>query len=63
MNTNTLKNRIGQLGGVTQAAKTLGVSRQIIYIWLKNGVSKYGVLLIQKALKEKRSRGTGSGSV
>lgn len=54
MNTATLKARITQLGGATKAAETLGVSRQCIYLWLKRGVSKYGILLIQKAMKEKK---------
>ena len=56
MNIATFKNRIGQLGGVTQAATTLGVTRQCIYLWLRRGPSKYGVLLVEKALKDKRSR-------
>ena len=56
MNNNTLKRRISELGGVTIAAKELGVSRQCLYLWMKRGVSRYGILLIQKAIKEKRSR-------
>jgi hypothetical protein len=47
---------LGELGGITVAAGTLGVSRQCIYLWLKRGVSKYGILLIDKAIKDKRSR-------
>lgn len=56
MNNATLKRSIGMLGGITEASKTLGVTRQCLYLWLRRGVSKYGVLLIEKALKEKRSR-------
>lgn len=56
MNNATLKRRISELGGVTVASKELGVSRQCLYLWLKRGVSKYGILLIEKAIKDKRSR-------
>ncbi len=56
MNNRTLKRYLGELGGITVAAGTLGVSRQCIYLWLKRGVSKYGILLIDKAIKDKRSR-------
>ena len=56
MNNATLKKNISRLGGVTQAAAELGVTRQCVYLWLKRGVSRYGVMLIEKALKEMRSR-------
>ena len=56
MNNATLKKRITELGGITVAAKELGVTRQCLYLWLKRGISKYGILLIDKAIKDKRSR-------
>ena len=56
VNNATLKRRISELGGVTVAAKELGVTRQCLYLWLKRGVSKYGLLLIDKAIKDKRGR-------
>ena len=59
MNNATLKRNIGRLGGVSVAARELGVTRQCIYLWFRRGVSKYGVLLIEKALKEKRTRAKG----
>jgi hypothetical protein len=56
VNNATLKKRITELGGITVAAKELGVTRQCLYLWLKRGISKYGILLIDKAIKDKRSR-------
>lgn len=54
MNSRTLKKNITELGGVQEAAGRIGVSRQCVYLWLKRGVSRYGVLLLEQALREKR---------
>ena len=55
MNIRTLKRNITELGGAAEAASRIGVTRQCVYLWLKRGVSRYGVLLLEKAIKEKRS--------
>ena len=54
MNRRTVVAAITRLGGPDEAARKLGVSRQTIWNWRTKKVSRIGVLLIEKALKELR---------
>lgn len=56
MNKLTVRKAVTELGGVAEAALKLGITRQGVYRWFKHGISRYGVLLIEQALKKKRSR-------
>lgn len=54
MNISTTRKYITELGGPTEAAAKIGVTRQAVHLWLKRGVSKYGILALERAIEEKR---------
>ena len=52
MNRRTVTAAINRLGGPDAAAKRLKVTRQTIWNWRTKKISRIGVMLLEKALKE-----------
>ena len=52
MNRRTVIAAISRMGGPDAAARKLSVSRQTIWNWRTKKISRIGVMLIEKALKE-----------
>ena len=55
MNRRTVTAAISRLGGPDAAAKRLKVTRQTIWNWRTKKISRIGVMLLEKALKELRN--------
>lgn len=54
MNRRTIIAAVTRLGGPDEAARKLRVSRQTIWNWRTKRISRIGIMLIEKALKELR---------
>lgn len=52
MNKRTVNAAITRLGGPDAAAKRLAVTRQTIWNWRTKKISRIGIMLIERALKE-----------
>ena len=55
MNRRTVTAAISRLGGPDAAARRLKVTRQTIWNWRTKKISRIGVMLLEKALKELRN--------
>ena len=55
MNRRTVTAAISRLGGPDAAAKRLKVTRQTIWNWRTKKISRIGIMLLEKALKELRN--------
>ena len=52
MNRRTVIAAVSRLGGPDAAAKKLKVTRQTIWNWRTKKISRIGIMLIERALKE-----------
>ena len=55
MNRRTVVAAIARLGGPDEAARKLKVTRQTIWNWRTKRISRIGIILIERALKELKS--------